>query len=318
MSNYLLNGQLISGHESWEWIKSSLSNTEQDIIIISAFLKKSILDEIKQFSKSKNVSIISRWELSDLISGASDIECYEFAKELGWRFYIDLSLHAKLYLIPPHGILVGSANATDSGLGLSKKSNKESSTIVDLTDKNIDFISNLLNQSLEIDDTLYTELKNKYDSIDKSKKNIFWPDEVILKLTPQDFKSIKFFINELFYTDGDDLLLKNISNTDDCLRDLSLLSLRADNFNNDFLVTKFLYSKFFLWIKFQITENNNEIYFGKLSEQLHAAVVEDPKPYRKEIKKFVSNVISWINIIGSNKTGIYYDRPNYSERLSIK
>ena len=35
----------------------------------------------------------------DLLSNVSDIEVYEFCKELGWSFEIIENLHAKFYLI---------------------------------------------------------------------------------------------------------------------------------------------------------------------------------------------------------------------------
>lgn len=316
-NNYLFKGRLINGHESFEWIKSSLLIANQELKLISAFMKSSILRELSKITERK-ISILARWDLCDLTAGVSDLECYEIAKEQGWDFYIDFNLHAKLYLIPPSGILVGSANATNAGLGLSKNSNNEACAVVDISDENLYFINNLFNQSTKVDDHLYEQLKDAYEKIDiKKQSNPIWPKDLINKILTKVDSKTKFFINELFQSDGQEILVKNHVSQDESIIDLSLLSINPMNIEKNFAITKFLFSKEFLWLKSILIENNNTASFGFLSNKLHDALLEDPKPYRSDVKKLLSNLYSWIKLIGEKETKIKYERPNHSEILTL-
>ena len=58
------------------------------------------------------------------------------------------------------------------------------------------------------------------------------------------------------------------------------------------------------------------MYFGKLSESLHIAVVSDPKPYRKDIKIMLMNLLKLIKKLEIEE--IIIDRPNYSQRIRLK
>ena len=57
------------------------------------------------------------------------------------------------------------------------------------------------------------------------------------------------------------------------------------------------------------------LYFGALTEKLHNALVEDPKPYRREVKELLSNLLSWVEELEMEE--IVIDRPNYSQRIRI-
>ena len=174
-NNYFFQGTLISGSESMAWIKSALSILDGKTSICSAYIKLAILKEIALNTNSSNIRFLARWYLNDLVGGASDIECYEFARDRGWNFYINTSLHAKIYHLPPSGILSGSANATSSGLGLSPQSNIEACTIIEANKQNISFIDNLFSNAVLINDSLYHDLVAAFNVADRSKSYIQWP-----------------------------------------------------------------------------------------------------------------------------------------------
>ena len=58
------------------------------------------------------------------------------------------------------------------------------------------------------------------------------------------------------------------------------------------------------------------MYFGELSASLHNTVVSDPKPYRKDIKKMLANLLNLIEELEMEE--IVIDRPNYSQRVSLR
>jgi len=47
---------------------------------------------------------------------------------------------------------------------------------------------------------------------------------------------------------------------------------------------------------------------------LHDAFIDDPRPYRKDVKQLLNNLLSWIKILDIEDIKI--DRPNHSERIS--
>lgn len=58
------------------------------------------------------------------------------------------------------------------------------------------------------------------------------------------------------------------------------------------------------------------MFFGELSASLHNAVISDPKPYRKDIKQMLANMLRLIEELKMDEVVI--DRPNYSQRVSLK
>lgn len=76
------------------------------------------------------------------------------------------------------------------------------------------------------------------------------------------------------------------------------------------------WSPSYLWLMDQLTEKNGEIFFGELSARLHSALVTDPKPYRKDVKQLLSNLLQMIIAIDMPEIGV--DRPNHSQRIFFK
>ena len=56
-------------------------------------------------------------------------------------------------------------------------------------------------------------------------------------------------------------------------------------------------SKIYKWLLHILKKNDNSLYFGKLSEIIHTAIKDDPKPYRKSVKELQNNLYSFLNII---------------------
>ena len=347
MNNYLFQGKIIDGRQSWEWIKTALSSLsfKEDNILISAYIKKSILVEIadqirqarleeyesmrKSFASQgfevlprmrplQRVKVLARWNLMDLVGGASDIDAYRFAKDQGWDFYIDMNLHAKIYSFPSSGILLGSANATNSGLGLSSTSNNEGGTVVEPNQDNLNFIDNMFKQAVKLDDELFSKIQHAYDACDKKKQIIEWPNELLDDITPNILSESKLLIDECLHSDGHEILTHGQAMDDSSLHDLSLLGIPLNVFDREFIISKFLRSKIFLFTLSVLKENNGVLRYGALTQAVHNALVEDPMPYRSEIKeKIISSIYSWIKLIGPEVSKIKYERPNHSELLVL-
>lgn len=87
------------------------------------------------------------------------------------------------------------------------------------------------------------------------------------------------------------------------------------NGNLDELKETFRWSNAYLWLLDTLRNNDGCMYFGELSTALHDAVVSDPKPYRKDIKQMLSNLLRLIEELKMEEIAI--DRPNYSQRIQL-
>ena len=74
----------ILGTEAFRnFLGQSLERANDEVIILSAFVKSIGIDWLEEKLKNKNVkcTIISRWKKSDLAEGSSDLECYQLSKK---------------------------------------------------------------------------------------------------------------------------------------------------------------------------------------------------------------------------------------------
>lgn len=310
-----LSGKLINEKQSYEWLIESAKNEKEEFNLCSAFLRSSILQSLSDvLSPEVKVNIIARWQFNDLLAGASDFKSYEIARSLGWKFFIKLNFHGKVYSFANRGILVGSANATNSGLGLSAEPNSEVCTVVDLNEDNEKLISSLFENSTELNDELFHKMVAVSQIEVPLAANTDWPDDILDQLTLLDMSEQRLLMSECFMTDGKAILGLESTSPESHL-DLSLLSLPL-NFELRDVIKEFRSSRIFRWLLAQL-EESKELYFGTVTASLHDALLQDPAPHRKEVKSLVQNLFSWIELLGPESTGLLVDRPNYSQRISI-
>ena len=65
-----------------------------------------------------------------------------------------------------------------------------------------------------------------------------------------------------------------------------------------------------------LKENDGCMYFGSISEKLHNSLVSDPKPYRKDVKQLLVNMLNLIERL--NMEEVVIDRPNFSQRVRLR
>ena len=107
-------------------LEELLSEARSSVVIYSAFIKGNALNSLLvSLGNRVNVQVIARWQKRDIIFGASDLAVFKICKQKGWSFGISQKLHGKLYIIDSSSILLGSANLTGKGLGLTPHPNIE-------------------------------------------------------------------------------------------------------------------------------------------------------------------------------------------------
>lgn len=284
-------------------LEDELIKTNESLKVISAFCKLNALQFIDSILVDKNIpkKLLVRARLDDILNGATDIEIYNYCINNNWDIYLNLELHSKIYVFNNTRVILGSANLTSSGIGLHSNQNIESMACLDVNLEEMNKIDKLFINSIEFTENIYSLMIEQLKglSLNTGSKNAVWNKNILNLLETKVYylwTTEMFFSSSPLNVDDHDKLLLNISDTD------SLHNIRV----------KFKDSKPYLWLK---TIIKNEMYFGELTANLHNSLLDDPKPYRKDVKELLSNLLNWIDELKIED--IVIDRPNYSQRIRI-
>ncbi|MBV5327081.1 MAG: hypothetical protein JZU65_05500 [Chlorobium sp.] len=308
---------ILFNNECREILESQVKTAETSILVLSAFVKLKALRWFEQnIKEGVSVTIVSRWQLQDLTSGASDLESYEYARDNGWKFIINNNMHYKIYLIDNKKLFLGSANLTQKGLHIAVDGNDEAS--VQITPTNIDLLklNKYVQDCCQIDDNLYSKMKGYIESIKVENRDILsrqWPVQICQVLSPP---ITKLWVNDLLFNPPS--MLSNQS-VEFQKHDLLLLGINDSVLlqNQEVLQVGFCSTTVWKWLLKVVKESENDyVRFGEITARLHDALLDDPKPYRKEVKFFLSNLYEWLRYLDLPEIGI--KKFNQTEALFLK
>lgn len=311
---YPFSGQLINGKQAASWLTETLSKSSQPFDICSAFLRSEALQALlPKYRNRFEGRILARWQLGDLQAGASDLNSYAVAKDLGFKLFIRQDFHGKVFSIPGVGVVVGSANATLAGFGFKENGNTEVCTLVPHLEFNSIFINGLFNNAVEIDDVLFAEISKALLEIPLGKKEYAnWPEDLMKKLKTQQFEN-RFLTSECLVStpsfDGTGLFLI----TEEC--DRKLLGAHDMPTTPQAVANMFKELKVHRWFVEKLRQTGGEMYFGSATVELHNALLDDPGAYRREVKILLQVLLSWYQLLP--ECGILIDRPNHSQRIRL-
>lgn len=295
----------------------SLRDAKEQVIIFTAYIKKIGVEWLEKQLTNKNVKcvLVSRWEKSDLAQGSSDLECYEICKKNNWQFKILNDLHAKLMLVDNKSLFIGSPNLTGKGMSLVPVSNKEMGIKVSATDSDTKIISSLLEEAILVNEDIYSKLMEWKKNLPEIKKTVYpdFPETLKTKLKEN---LDKIWVHNFPWCKADDLFIDKSSNND-VNHDLELFGLDKQNLNKQIIKKNIIKSRVYRWLENQINkQKDKEIYFGSLSSIIHNSLLDDPKPYRKDIKQLQANLYTYVKSFLNDRIAI--DIPfEKSERLRI-
>ena len=311
---------ILDANEAWQDIVRHLKDIRNsDIYLISGFLKTEALRQASNCIDSSNhVYIGTRWEAKDLVSGASDLDCFELAKARGWNFYSIARLHVKFYVLGREVAYVGSANLTNKGFGLNNvTANEELICRLPFTTDALKKAQGLFANSLRINEELFLKLKSWLAQQPDMKADPIDGEFPIKHLRPYDFSNGLMIADCLHSTPNQLMSPTNDIEQSNREHDLSLLGVELNEITTDALSSALSGSIGFLWLHTQVKESENqELYFGELSQRLHDALKDDPSPRRKEVKDLLAILLTWVEFTPA--CGLKVDRPNYSQRVSLK
>jgi len=285
-------------------IKLELARTQHTLIAFTAYIKLKALEEVaKSISDDVEVTIVVRWNKIDLLSGASDLEIFPFCFARGWKLRIASTLHGKLYLFDSSSIILGSSNLTGRGLGLVKDGNLEFGTSIDATAVDSQKLQSLANNAREVDEELYRLLQADIESGYEGAERVEWSDAVLKELN----ETISYLWVEdcLFLAPGE---LVNLNLNDERHRhDFELLRLDLDRLSHENMRAEFLSSRIGRWL-IGVVKENDGINFGGLTARLHNSLLNDPKPYRRDVKSLVATLIEWVKLCPETFSTTQYRR----------
>ena len=309
----------ILGTEAFRnFLGQSLERANDEVIILSAFVKSIGINWLEEKLKNKNIkcTIISRWKKNDLAEGSSDLECYLLSKKNNWKFKVLKDLHAKIMLVDQKELFIGSPNLTGKGMYLIPVPNKEMGVKLEANENDVKIITSLVDESILVDDEIFESLLKWKNSLTKIEKPSYpdFPKNIKDKFNE---KYNKLWVHNFPWVTAEELLKASPIN-ENIKHDLELFGLKKDNLEKKIIKKNLLNSKIYFWLINQIKkQENQELYFGNLSSIIHNSLLDDPKPYRKNIKELQANLYSYIKYFLQDN--IIIDVPyEKSERLRLK
>jgi hypothetical protein len=306
---------LLDGVEFSNQLFRSIKLTNEKLIVCSAFVKlKALQDTV--FTKTlidKEVVVVARWQKYDLIAGASDLEVYELCKKYGWKFGVDLNLHGKFFVIDEKEIFLGSANLTQRGLHIGLTGNNEFGTKIPAEKADLNKINNFIESEVTwMNDELFEILSNEVQ-VSKKQKNTIQDRSWSKSIDSYVNKAVEFlWVQELVFLSPEELLRIDLSD-ERSLHDLNLLGLNFEDITEVTLKRAFKRTRLYRWLTSILSQDN--LRFGGVTAKLHSAILDDPKPYRVDIKNYNQIIFKWAEFLDED---FCVFQPNHTQVLSLK
>lgn len=312
-----MNQRIINSNFAKQWLLGVNGRKLNSANICSAYIQSEALKRLFELVLDSEVPIriLARWSPNDLLSNASDLETYNVCKSYGIDFYIKQDFHGKLYSFYPYGVLMGSFNLTKSGFSIDKVGNDEAGVIIDSDIHSEEYFKNLFASARKINDTIFSKICDVIKEHQQRQTQIAsWPDDLVEIINPSaSGHQTRLLVAECFWTTFEEF---NEGSSDATKHDRSLLSItERDNFSPDYLASQFCTTKIFSWLLEALRKNDSTLYFGAATQLLHEQLFDDPKPYRKQVKVLLANLLSWVSELKISQISI--DQPNHSQRISL-
>jgi hypothetical protein len=311
-SAHAFSGVLVDGKQGAAWLLDSMANASSSVSLCSAYIRSEALAQLLASSRMGQGRILVRWQMSDLRSGASDLDAYTLAKGAGLEFAVRLDFHGKVFSVPGRGLLVGSANATLSGLGLRGGANEEVCTVVPDLPENLALIDGLFAGAVTLNDELVGTIRQALlDAPEGATEASAWPPLLMRLLTPQRIVD-RLLADECLWSaprimDG---LLHDVDGHDQGLLGLTPSPTAIASARHCFQA-----SSVYKWLVQRLEKSGGESYFGSLSEALQNSLLDNPGVHRREAKTLLQNLVTWCELMPD--CGVLVDRPRYSQRIRL-
>lgn len=295
---------ILFSNEILNAVKKELKSASTSVQIITAYCKESSLTYLNNCisDKIRDKRLLVRFRMDDILNGSTDFSVVEYGMAQGWKVYIRFDLHAKTYIVDNKRGMVGSANITNSGLSIGRKGNMEIATLVDVEQKDIDKINKLFDDAILVDNVLLSKMKTQIEPVDSKDKteSHSWDDSITAMFNPCIDTLFSYELPEDFtLSEGEYFSFLDVTYVGDIQK----------------FKESFRWSNAYLWLLTTLKGSEDGLYFGELSQKLHNALISDPKPYRRDVKLMLINLLNLIEKLKMEE--VIIDKPNYSQRVRL-
>lgn len=299
-------------------LKKFLSSARSRIFIVCPFIQKHALEYLLGEVAPYTIIVVTRWNLPDIISGASDIGVYPYLRERKIPLLIHPRLHMKL-IVADNNVVMMTANISTRGLGLGSPCNLEcarepervESTYMEalaqalhdgsvVNDEYFKALSAYVSQHCSLTASLTAGRKN-----DDAEQGLFRLSNLPHSTTPSDLlKTLKLLSESR--TDSIDSVTFEAAVRDCCLYNLvhedCIESLRVQ------LRTAFVNHPFIVALQAFLQKPR---FFGQIKSWIREVLVDEPKPSSKSLTPVVQRLFAWITeLLGED---FYCCQPNHSQ-----
>ena len=288
-------------------LKSSIIDfveNAEELILLCAYVKTNQIVELNNDNKFQ--SIVVRWEIEDLLKGASDLSLYNYCKENNIALFRNTRLHMKVIWDNKGSLISGSANFTNKGIGEFGDYNYELNTLVESIEfEDALYLQKVIRDSEYVDDQLYVEIEKSINDSEIETNNI-------IDLPTVKKKSDFFLISELPQAESPVILFDMLSQKNSLsenekqilIHDMILYGIVRQENESDFLShleCQFNNHPFIVEFKDAVKRNHanrqdraGSMNFGavRLWFAENTTTVPTPRPF--ELSEYIQVLYTWI------------------------
>lgn len=300
-------------------LAGSIGAASKSIQILSAFITTSGLQWLVNsgIRPDAAVTLVTQWAPNDLLSGASDLGAYAFARKQNWNFLLLPRLHAKVILVDDVRLFVGSANVTGFGLCLVPGGNRELGLCVAPSQADIHAVRSLVKEAIEVTPELYSEIEEwltaqELAGVGFIPRDLSWPLSIQRQIAKPP---TRLWVADLPWTEP--RYICSCDSPSAFVRELIDHDARLyGTTDSNQLRAVFRESVAYKWlIHILRCEQDHTAYFGRLTQVLHSRLLDDPLPFRKEVKQLLGNLLAYVDAFASQE--VILDRPAQSTRIRL-
>jgi len=296
------NMSLIQSDEFRDALEAGITVAREEVIVMSAFIKVDALEWFLKRLPPVNTRIVSRWQVGDLLSGASDLDCFYLCHERGIPFGIANRMHSKVYVVDEQ-LFVGSWNLTSSGLALHPNHNDELGNGLAYNSKHKARIESYLKGVSWLDPKIVSAMESFLsDRSTGAVETTSWPQPISKLLSPT---ATALWFHDLPQCSPSQMFDTPTSSA--AQHTASILGIELQR-GLAAAIDSFSASTISLWLREKLIEHKT-LSWGGVTAHFHNDILDDPTPYRRQIKQGIEHLFSWLE---HSKTEFEVFRPNHS------
>jgi hypothetical protein len=299
-----------------EYIQERAVDHGSLLLAISPFIKLDALKLlVERCPDTSALQVIVRWRPIDIVSRVSDLEIYEWLTSRDIALYRHPNIHLKLLVFTRNWAFHTSGNITKSGLGLAKSSNIEVGAQIQLELDDWVQIEQMMSQSFRVDSVIFSKFQDYLEK--NSGKEEPLPPLILPPAKDKSFSRMSLPASE----SPEELITlylapSSVQSTSSSLpalaHDLGLYDVPSNLLREDLIDHLGYAFRSHPFVAAIISEigRNGSLRFGAVNRWLTDHCIDNPTPFRWELKEVTSRLYNWLAYFCDEIT---WDRPRHSQ-----